>query len=102
MTANSIYNQIQKNQPQIKNYCHKYGIEYLGLFGSVARKEKRYTNDIDILVRFDKPKGLGFISIKNDLSRLFKQRVDLVTEKALHPLLKDKILKEVITIYENK
>jgi len=57
---------------------------------------------IDILVRFDKPKGFGFISIKNDLSRMLKQRVDLVTEKALHPLLKDKILKEAVTIYENK
>jgi len=29
---------------------------------------------------------------------MFKKRVDLVTEKALHPLLKNKILKELVTI----
>lgn len=102
MTANSIYKQIQKKQNQIRDYCRKYGIEYMGIFGSVARKEKRFTGDIDVLVKFDKPKGLRFISIKDDLSRMFKKRVDLVTEKALHPLLRNKILKEVVTIYENK
>ena len=102
MTADSIFKQIKNQQGQIKEYCRKTGIEYLGLFGSVARREKRYTADIDVLIRFNEPKGLEFISIKNDLSKMFKQRVDLVTEKALHPLLKEKILKDTVTIYENK
>jgi len=77
MTANSIYNQIQKKQNQIRDYCRKYGIEYMGLFGSVARKEKRYTDDIDVLVRFDKPKGFGFVSIKDDLSKCLKKELIL-------------------------
>ncbi|OGS20578.1 MAG: hypothetical protein A2252_09970 [Elusimicrobia bacterium RIFOXYA2_FULL_39_19] len=80
----------------------KSGIEYLGLFGSVGRKEKSVSNDIDVLVRFNKPKGFGFVAIKNDLTKMFRKKVDLVTIKALHPLLRDKILKEVVTIYENK
>ena len=102
MTAYSVFYSIQKSQNRIAEFCRKSGIEYLGLFGSVARKEKSASHDVDVLVRFNEPKGFEFISIRDGLSRIFKQRVDLVTEKALHPLLKKNILKEVVTIYESK
>ena len=102
MTAKSLYNYIQKNKKRLVEFCRASGIEYMGIFGSVARRDSRTPHDVDVLVRFDKPKGLEFIAIRDELSKIFKQKVDLVTERALHPLLKQNILREVVTIYESK
>ena len=69
------------------------------LFGSVARKEETDISDIDLLVVFDHPLGLfTFMELKDHLEGILGTRVDLVTEKALHPHLRNKILKESIHV----
>ena len=54
MTADSIFKQIKNKQDQIKKYCRKTGIDYLGLFGSVARREKRNIDLGDVADGVDK------------------------------------------------
>ena len=39
----------EKNELKFDNVCEKYGINYLGLFGSVARGEETQKSDIDLL-----------------------------------------------------
>lgn len=52
-------------------------------------------SDIDVLVEFDPQKGFFvFIDLKLYLEKLLGKTVDLVSKNALHPALKDKILKE--------
>ena len=76
-------------------------VAYAGVFGSRARGDYRPDSDIDILVRFQKPAGyFTLVDVQDKLSRILKQRVDLVTVGALSPYLKDRILSEVQTIYE--
>ncbi|MFH1957289.1 MAG: nucleotidyltransferase family protein [bacterium] len=85
----------------IREFCKKHGIVFLGIFGSFARNEAKDSSDVDILIKFDRIGGLlEFIKTENDLGDLFGRKVDLVTEKALHPLLRDRILKDVTPIYE--
>jgi predicted nucleotidyltransferase len=99
----NILTEILSKQNLIQDFCKKYGITYLGVFGSFARGEEKGSSDIDILVKFNHSGGLlEFIRIENELSSLLKRKVDLVTEKALHHLLRDKILKEVVPIYEEQ
>jgi len=53
------------------------------------------------LVRFTEPVGLfDFVGLEIKLSDILGKKVDLVTEKAIHPLLKENIYKDLQEIYE--
>lgn len=92
-----------KNYLQILNsrrdYLKKtYHIKKIGIFGSVARGEKK-TNDIDILVEFTEPIGLfAFVGLRFYLRRILKKRIDLASKGALKPLIKKNILRETIYV----
>jgi predicted nucleotidyltransferase len=73
----------------------RFGVKRASLFGSSARGEDREDSDIDILVEFEVGKSLlDLAGLKIELEEVLGRRVDLLTFKSLHPLLKDKILKE--------
>jgi uncharacterized protein len=73
----------------------QYHVSKIGLFGSYVRNEQTEKSDVDILVEFSRPLGLGFFDLKDYLESLFGKRVDLVSSKALKPYIKDNILREV-------
>lgn len=65
------------------------------LFGSVARGEATEESDIDLLIEFEGRKSLlDLAGLKLELQELLRRRVDLLTYKSLHPLLKERILSE--------
>ncbi|MBR1368703.1 nucleotidyltransferase [Methanocalculus chunghsingensis] len=76
----------------------RFGIARIGIFGSFARGEERPLSDIDILVFFEEGKKTfdNFMGVKLYLEDLFGRKVDLVTEAALKPLIRDPILRDVI------
>lgn len=81
---------------QRKELQRRYGVSEIGVFGSVARGEEQTTSDVDILVSFANPVDLfTFLELKEYLETLLKREVDLVTEKALKPTMRDRILREV-------
>jgi predicted nucleotidyltransferase len=85
----------------IDDICAQNDIVYLGVFGSYARGDFDPTSDVDLLVRFSKPKSLlTLVRIERELSERLGKPVDLVTEGALSPYLKDRVLAEVKSIYE--
>lgn len=76
----------------------KNGVVRAGIFGSYARGEERKKSDVDILIK--PPKGLGFkfVGIQLELEDKLKKKVDLLSYKAVHPLLKERILGEEVRI----
>jgi predicted nucleotidyltransferase len=73
------------------------GVQSLAVFGSVVHEEAGPDSDVDILVEFAKPVGFfAFLEVKERLEKLLGCPVDLVTRKALHPRLRDKILSEAV------
>ncbi|OYT66952.1 hypothetical protein B6V00_02395, partial [ANME-1 cluster archaeon ex4572_4] len=73
----------------------KYGVKKAALFGSVARGEATEESDIDLLIEFEGRKSLlDLAGLKLELQELLRRRVDLLTYKSLHPLLKERILSE--------
>jgi predicted nucleotidyltransferase len=74
----------------------RYGVCRIGLFGSYARGDYRSRSDVDILVVMDHPTYRNYFDLKTALEREFGRSVDLVTDHALKPLLRDAILSEVI------
>ncbi|MBU1148055.1 MAG: nucleotidyltransferase domain-containing protein, partial [Candidatus Omnitrophica bacterium] len=83
--------------------CEKSGIVSLDIFGSFAREEQAKDSDIDLLVRFSKPKSLlEIVRIERIFSELLGRKVDLLTEASISPYLRDRIRKEAKVFYEKK
>lgn len=74
-----------------------YHIQRIGIFGSTARGEQTPSSDIDVLVSFsDPPSMFRFLELEHRLSALLKRRVDLVTERALKPAMRDEVLRDTV------
>lgn len=87
---------IKEQLPELQN---RFYVSRIGIFGSSARGDERESSDIDILVEFSETVDLfQFIDLKLYLEMLLGRKVDLVTENALKPRIKDKILREVVYI----
>jgi predicted nucleotidyltransferase len=85
---------------QLAPICRKYGVSSLAVFGSFARGEARADSDLDLLVTFAvRVSLLGMVALQRELSDLVGRKVDLQTEAALSPYIKDQILRERQVIY---
>lgn len=93
---------ITKKQAQIIiNTLMPFNPNIIGVFGSYARGENTKHSDIDILYNFNNCFSLfDIIEAKQELERQLNNSVDLVDYKAIHPLLRDNIIKDLKLIYE--
>jgi predicted nucleotidyltransferase len=81
--------------------CRAHDATMVGIFGSTARGEATPDSDIDILIRFAKPKSLlTLVAIERQLATALGKPVDLVTEQALHPYLREYVLRDLQVVYE--
>ena len=72
----------------------------VGIFGSMSRGESTRESDIDLLVRFSGRKSLlAVVRLERELSEALGRKVDLLTESAISPYLRERILNEVRVIY---
>lgn len=79
-----------------------YNPKKIGVFGSYARGENTENSDLDILYLFEEPISLfQKFELQDLLSESLELKLDLVSEKYLHPLLKESILKDLNIIYGN-
>jgi hypothetical protein len=91
----------KSDQDKIINICRKNDVSMIGIFGSTARGEATASSDIDLLIKLSKPKSLlSLVKLERNLSEAIGQKVDLLTEGAISPYLKERILKELKVIYE--
>ena len=81
--------------------CARNDIARLRLFGSAARGEETVNSDIDLLADFTTRKSLmQLVRIEREFSERLGRKVDLLTERALSPYLRDRILQEATVVYE--
>ena len=81
--------------------CRQNDITKTGIFGSMVRGEFTSQSDIDVLVCFSKPKSLlNVVALERQISKSLGRKVDLLTEAAISPYLRDKIKQELVVIYE--
>lgn len=79
----------------------RYGVRKAAIFGSFARGEERKKSDVDFLVELPKTMSLlGLVGLQLDLKDRLDREVDVVTYRALHPLIKDRVMQEQVVIYE--
>jgi len=88
-------NQIIEIRNKISNILKENDVKRASLFGSVVRGELTDESDIDILIEFEGRKSLlNLVRLKIELEDILKRKVDVLTYNSLHPLLKDRILRE--------
>ncbi len=81
--------------------CRQNDVVKVGVFGSMARGEATEQSDIDLIVEFSKRKGLlALVALERRISAALGRKVDLLTEAALSPDLRDRVLREVRVIDE--
>jgi uncharacterized protein len=92
---------IEIDQGRLADICDRYGIAELRIFGSQARGAAGPGSDIDVLYTLRPGRRLGWEieQLTDELSNLFGRRVDLVSLKSLHPLLKPSVLAEARPVY---
>lgn len=77
----------------------RYGVQFLGVFGSYVRGEEKPDSDLDVLVEFVIPPSLfEYVRLQNEISDLLGVPVDLVIKSALKPEIGERILEEVIVV----
>ncbi|MBU2495471.1 MAG: nucleotidyltransferase family protein [Candidatus Omnitrophica bacterium] len=85
---------------KLASYLKGCGVKKVSVFGSYVRGEENPGSDLDILVEFSERKSLlEIVRIERELSELLGIKVDLLTEKAISPYLRDRIKQEAQPIY---
>ena len=75
------------------------GVGELYLFGSVARDEAGEESDVDLLVEFAGPPSFDrFMDLKFFLEDALGIPVDLVTRRALKPILRSEIERDAVRV----
>ena len=60
-----------------------YGLKSMAIFGSATRDDFRADSDVDIMVEFERPIGIEFVDLADELESIVQRRVDLVTRGAV-------------------
>ena len=85
----------------LHRFCKRSGVVFLGVFGSAARGTPGPDSDVDVLVRLAHPKSLlELVAMEEELSKIFNKKVDLLTEAAISPYLRESIGRETVVLYE--
>ena len=90
---------IRERRQQILDIARKYGAFEVRIFGSAARGESGPCSDLDVLVKLEPGRSLlDIVAIKQDLSDLLGCEVDVVTEAAVSPYIRQQVLRESINL----
>jgi len=86
---------IEEHRAEILTLAARHGVRDVRIFGSMARDDADDASDVDLLVSLSPGRtGLALGGLLMDVQKLLRRRVDVVTERGLHPALRDRVLKE--------
>ena len=110
LSVTELYQRLQTSPQAIAQFCEKWAIVELALFGSVLRSDFRATgadpSDIDLLYQSapEAHYGFKFFDLQSELEKLLQRKVDLISKKGLemsrNPLRRQEILNAAQVIYK--
>ena len=84
---------------RIVEIAGKHGASNIRLFGSRALGKATADSDIDLLVEFEPGRDLfDLVALKQALEEQTGLRVDVLTERALSPYMRDDVLREAVPL----
>lgn len=90
---------LEKYRAEILNLAKRHGARDVRVFGSFARGEESQGSDLDLLVTLGEGRSLlDLVGLKQDVEDLLHRPVDVVTEKALSPYLRKRVLSQAVPL----
>lgn len=90
---------IPKLLKRLKPELHrKYGVTRIGCFDCYIDRHHNLLRDINVIVELEKPLGWDFFELKEFLERKLEVHIDILTERAIKPALRDEIMEEIIFV----
>jgi predicted nucleotidyltransferase len=90
---------LREKSGEIRQIAARHGAHNIRVFGSVARGEAGAESDIDLLIDTGPTTSSWFpAGLILDLEKLLGCRVEIVTEKALNPDLRDHVFREAVPL----
>ena len=90
---------IKRKRNEILKISTHYGAKEIKIFGSALKGEAKTNSDVDLLVELEPGRSLlDIIAIKQDLEDLLGCKVDIVTEAALSPYIRDEVLNQAVRL----
>jgi uncharacterized protein len=84
---------------QVGRLGESCGVRNIRVFGSLARGDFGPESDVDLLVEYVPGHGgFAFIEFCQGVEALLGRKVDVVTEKSLHPMIRDKVLAQAVPL----
>jgi hypothetical protein len=91
----SIDEIVNLKRDEILRIAKKHGARNIRIFGSAARGEAGPASDVDFLVEMEPGRSLiDHVALWQDIEELLNCEVDVVSEKALHWYIRDRVLNE--------
>ncbi len=95
----TTYEHLRSMRDRIREIAARHGVTQIRVFGPVARRDESPQSDIDFLVVVGPhttpwfPAGLIL-----ELEELLGRPVEVVTERSLDPLVRDRVLEEAVAL----
>ena len=90
-----ILARLRAGLPALKR---QFPLHRLSLFGSLVRGETSPESDIDIVADVEPSIGLEFVTLAEKLEEMTGHKIDLVSRRAIKPLLWKQIEPELIDV----
>ena len=94
--------QIDVPTDYLKDFCQRYEVSELAIFGSILRNDFREDSDIDVLVEFKPDAQISFLALsrmQRELVAIFRRPVDLVPKAGLKPKIRQEVLSTMRVLY---
>jgi len=90
---------LHNHRRAILKLAREHGARNVRIFGSAARGDATADSDLDVLVEMEEGRSLiDHVALKQDLEDLLGRDVDVVTEASLHPRIRERVLREAISL----
>jgi len=93
---------VQIDHGCIAEFCHRWGVAELALFGSVLRDDFGPDSDVDVLVEFKPGTEIGLLAfsrMQRELASILGRPVDLVTKSGLKPRIREAVLSSAEVVF---
>jgi uncharacterized protein len=90
---------VRTKREQILRVARKHGVIGVRVFGSMARGDAGPQSDVDFLVEVGSDPSPWFPGgLVAELEELLGRRVQIITERGLDDLLRDRVLEEAVSL----
>lgn len=90
---------VESKRDQILRLAKRHGVTGVRVFGSMARGDVGPQSDVDLLIEVGPEPSPWFPGgLVAELEELLGRRVQVVTERGLDELLRDRVLREAVPL----